>query len=334
MLSRGDRVWIVWPLGRQAFAPYPCTILEVLHKLGDGMLGYNVAVYEKCGRREEQVVLSDAQRLDEKHLLRMKANGCKVLDWSMRTKAIQEDEQDVMKKTKKRQRVEKTAGSGPDTDATMAATGNNHPGSSTKMRASTHAVRATASCACKCHASWLTQNTDALKRAVLGVDMNDIAMPTATPQQGFKLVAKRDLPVNTVMFAQCNLKFEHVNAVSSTIRYEINARISHDIMTSLFPDEDNPEDTWNPVLCPLRDQILRYANLPSPPPCMMHASERELLQFVEDHHNTAFVSVLDWPYMVAITCRPIKKGDDILIHYGPGSHTILRTSIMEARTDG
>jgi hypothetical protein len=192
------------------------------------------------------------------------------------------------------------------------------------------------SCCCRLHTALRSTPhvdvEDLLEGFEKAGERDDAIRSVLTPACGWDLVAVRDLPSGTLLPpAACNLKFERDDSVSCTTAYEVTARISPG---ALNMRGRLAKVQWEaPLLCPLRDQHLRYANLPTPPPSMLKADDDALSRFVEENHNASLVVVTDWPYVAAVTCRPIRQGETIKMHYGPGSVTTLRKSMHEARSD-
>ena len=157
------------------------------------------------------------------------------------------------------------------------------------------------------------------------IDMKDLVYAVQTPHSGWNMVARTDLKKGTLLgVAECNVKFERPDAFSSSSVYEMVGDI--DPPPGLFAG-------WTPLLCPIKDQLLRYGNLPLPPPSMMHASEADMTTYIDKNHNAAILTAHNWPFMGAVVCRPIKAGEHIKLHYGPSSHEIAFRAMREVRSD-
>lgn len=326
MFTQGTLLWVVV---QDKLCSCICLEDAVLH---DGYYRCNMEVCDFETVYQKRIILEEAEEMEERPLLKQEARVS--YQWAYRTKypLFHQVPANAKQATQSHahKRVRTCVSMQPVLNVAKLM-----PPFKKGQFASKTVCEVGISCHCGCHQRFLKTDVESIKSDLLAVDMSAITEVVLTHDKGFKLVAKRDLPVGQLMLAHCNLKFEREDGVSSGMRYEIDVPMDPGIVSAVFKEGQGMDPgAWKPVLCPFKDQHLRYANLPTAPPRLLNASEREHLKFVEDNHNTAFVMIPDWYYMAAIVCRPIKTGDEITIHYGPSSHEVLYKSILESRTDG
>ena len=194
-------------------------------------------------------------------------------------------------------------------------------------------------CACGCkHNKWnesssLEEDADDLIEQLGAVNVDDLFDVVSTPDRGWTLRAKQAIRAGQLLgLAECNIKIEREDSLSSSFRYEVVGRFSDDIVR--LPPRANMSASWDrPVLVPIADQILRYANLPDLPPSMMMASPETVQSYIDENHNATILTILDWPCFAAVACRRMCKGELVRMHYGPDSHEVAIRALEHRRSD-
>lgn len=78
------------------------------------------------------------------------------------------------------------------------------------------------------------------------------------------------------------------------------------------------------VLSPLRGEVVRFANLPTPPRNICCVADRFLQDKVDREHNSSLMSITNEPWYGLVSCKPIQAGEALKTHYGPNSYHLLR----------
>lgn len=86
------------------------------------------------------------------------------------------------------------------------------------------------------------------------------------------------------------------------------------------------------VLSPLRGEVVRFANLPNPPPNAFSASDKALQKHVDREHNCSLMSITNEPWYGVVACCDIRAGDVLKTHYGPASCQLLRQAAKNYNT--
>lgn len=185
--------------------------------------------------------------------------------------------------------------------------------------------------------------------------MGLLEFETRNPVAGSHLVAARDIPPGTLIgVAWCAIKVMDPHELSKTEDTDMNYRwgsllseLNYRLHDMSFACHDGRAichqptaasmqlfhrfneqglsvgpalrslDSDDVVMCPKEGEVIRYANLPTPPHNAMTKSEHALQSLADTQHNSSLFSITNQPWYGVVSCKPIKRSEALAVHYGP-----------------